>query len=171
MQFPELTWNSMNLHEVSWACTQFPELACSFKSLCAVPFFVWAAHKNFVVLVVKVFKLSWLWPYSDLPDPHLTFSRPGPGPELDKNKSLMLTYTVQSGQVLLSRLLAVMSSFCCWLQYRVRVQTQIVKTRTSDDDPRVLKPDHHQWLSKPCPMPAILDFAAWGQNVLSRWSS
>ena len=33
---------------------QFPELACSFMSLHAVPFFVWAAHKNFAVLVYFV---------------------------------------------------------------------------------------------------------------------
>ena len=51
MQFPELTWSFMSLHEVSWGCMQFHELACSFKSLYAVPFFVWAAHKNFAVLV------------------------------------------------------------------------------------------------------------------------
>ena len=30
--------------------------------------------------------LSWTLPYSDLPEPHLTFTRPGPGPELDKNE-------------------------------------------------------------------------------------
>ena len=30
---------------------QLHELACSYKSLHAVPFFVWAAHKNFAVLV------------------------------------------------------------------------------------------------------------------------
>ena len=47
----------MQLHKVAWACMQFHELACSYMSLHAVPlawmqsFFVWAAHKNFAVLV------------------------------------------------------------------------------------------------------------------------
>ena len=40
MKFNELTWSSMSLHAVSWDCT-----------LHAVPLFVGAAHKNFVVLV------------------------------------------------------------------------------------------------------------------------
>ncbi len=30
---------------------KFQELVCNFMSLYAVPFFVWAAHKNFAVLV------------------------------------------------------------------------------------------------------------------------
>ena len=41
----------MSLHSVLWACMQFHEIAC--MSLYAVPFFVWAAHKNFAVLVHK----------------------------------------------------------------------------------------------------------------------
>ena len=42
----------MSLHVVLWPCMQFNELACSYMSLHAVPFFVWAAHKNFAVLVL-----------------------------------------------------------------------------------------------------------------------
>ena len=57
MQFPELAWSSMSLHEVPWACMQFHELSCSFMSLNTVPFFVWAAHKNFAVLVFHGFDL------------------------------------------------------------------------------------------------------------------
>ena len=45
MQFPEFT---CSLHELT--CS-LHELACSSMSLYAVPFFVWAAHKNFEVLV------------------------------------------------------------------------------------------------------------------------
>ena len=41
----------MSLHKVPWACMQFHELACSFMTLYAVAVFVWAAHKNFAVLV------------------------------------------------------------------------------------------------------------------------
>ena len=42
---------SMSLNKVPRAYMKFHELACSFMSLYAVPFFVWAAHKNFAVLV------------------------------------------------------------------------------------------------------------------------
>ena len=41
----------ISLYAVQWAYMKFHELACSFLSLHAVPFFVWAAHKNFAVLV------------------------------------------------------------------------------------------------------------------------
>ena len=51
MQFPELACSSLNFNEVQWAYMKFHELACSFMRLHAVPFFVWAAHKNFAVLV------------------------------------------------------------------------------------------------------------------------
>ena len=47
----EFASSSLSLHEVPWAYVKFHELACSFMSLYAVPFFVWAAHKNFDVLV------------------------------------------------------------------------------------------------------------------------
>ena len=43
MHLHELACSFMSLHTVSWACMQFHELACSS--------FVWAAHKNFAVLV------------------------------------------------------------------------------------------------------------------------
>ena len=43
MQLHELACSYMNLHAVTWACMQLHELACSS--------FVWAAHKNFAVLV------------------------------------------------------------------------------------------------------------------------
>ena len=48
MQFCKLT--------VPWAYMKFHELAvsCNFKSLYAVPFFVWAAHKDFAVLRVYI---------------------------------------------------------------------------------------------------------------------
>ena len=42
---------SMSLHAGPWACMQLHNLAWSFMRLCTVPFFVWAAHKNFEVLV------------------------------------------------------------------------------------------------------------------------
>ena len=45
------TCRSMSLHSVPGAYMKYQELACSFMSLYAVPFFVWAAHKNFAVLV------------------------------------------------------------------------------------------------------------------------
>ena len=51
MQLHKLACSCMSLHAVPWACMQFPELACSYLSLHAVSFFVWAAHKNFAVLV------------------------------------------------------------------------------------------------------------------------
>ena len=41
----------MTLHAVPWAYMKFHELACSYMSLYADPFFVWAAHKKFAVLV------------------------------------------------------------------------------------------------------------------------
>ena len=41
------------LHSNRKACIQLHELACSYMSLNAVPFFVWAAHKNFAVLVLN----------------------------------------------------------------------------------------------------------------------
>ena len=49
MLLRKLACSYMSLHSVLWACMQFHELAC--MSLYAVPFFVWAAHKNFAVLV------------------------------------------------------------------------------------------------------------------------
>ena len=39
------------LHAGPWAYMKFHELAFSFMTFYAVPFFVWAAHKNFEVLV------------------------------------------------------------------------------------------------------------------------
>ena len=51
MQVHELPCSSLSLHEVTWAYIKFHELACSFMSLCVLPFFVWAALKNFAVLV------------------------------------------------------------------------------------------------------------------------
>ena len=51
IKFLELAYNSISLHKVPWACMQFHELACSFMTLYAVAVFVWAAHKNFAVLV------------------------------------------------------------------------------------------------------------------------
>ena len=61
MQLHELACRSMSLHAVPWACIvqwaymKFHECACSFMSLYAVTFFVWAAHKNFAVLVFAKF--------------------------------------------------------------------------------------------------------------------
>ena len=43
----------MSLYAVTWACMQLHDLACSSLSLHAVPFVVWAAHKNFAVLVLS----------------------------------------------------------------------------------------------------------------------
>ena len=43
--------SSLSLHQVPWAYMKFHELAWRYMSLYAVPFFVWAAHKNFAVLV------------------------------------------------------------------------------------------------------------------------
>ena len=55
----------ISLHTVTWACMQLHELACSSMSLYAVPFLVWAAHKNFALLVSK-----WQFPMvSKLPRP------------------------------------------------------------------------------------------------------
>ena len=51
MQLHNLAFIYMSLHAVPWACMQFFDLACSYISLLALPFFVWAAHKNFEVLV------------------------------------------------------------------------------------------------------------------------
>ena len=55
----------MKIHEfacISWACMQFNELACSFMSLHAVPFIVWAAHKNFAVFaILNLLSLLELW--------------------------------------------------------------------------------------------------------------
>ena len=65
MKFNELTWSSMSLHEVPEACMQFHELACSFKTFYEVTVFVWAAHKNFAVLVertqVCTINFQWTW--------------------------------------------------------------------------------------------------------------
>ena len=44
----------MSLHEGPWACMQLHKVACSYISLHAVLFFVWAAHKNFAVLVMII---------------------------------------------------------------------------------------------------------------------
>ena len=60
MQFPELACSSLNFNEVQWAYMVFPEIACSCMSLYAVPFYVWAAHKNFAVLVEKEKLSTWL---------------------------------------------------------------------------------------------------------------
>ena len=46
------------VYKLAYSYMQFPELACSYMSLHAVPFFVWAAHKNFAVLVS--------WEFDDL---------------------------------------------------------------------------------------------------------
>ena len=54
MQVHEGACSSLNLHEFPWKCIQFNELACSSTSLYTVPFFVWAAHKNFKVLVFNL---------------------------------------------------------------------------------------------------------------------
>ena len=66
MQSHELTCTSLSLHssvpwtQVQWAYMKFHELACIFMSLHAVPFFVWAAHKNFAVLVIEqIHSLLW----------------------------------------------------------------------------------------------------------------
>ena len=54
MQFPQVACSSLNIDEVQWDYMKFHELVCSFMSLHAVPFFVWAAHKNFIVLVICI---------------------------------------------------------------------------------------------------------------------
>ena len=57
-----VTWascRSMSLHAVQWAYMKFNDLTWSFMSLYAVPFFVWAAHKNFAVLVGEGFGSKW----------------------------------------------------------------------------------------------------------------
>ena len=46
VQVHELACSSLSIHEVTWACMPFH----------AVPFFVWAAHKNFAVLVILFYK-------------------------------------------------------------------------------------------------------------------
>ena len=59
----EIAHSSLSLYEVPWAYMKFHELACRFMSLNAVPFFVWAAHKNFAVLVglQKQNKINFFW--------------------------------------------------------------------------------------------------------------
>ena len=57
MQLHKLAWGYMSLHAVPWTFMKFNELACSFMSLYAVPYVVWAAHKNFAVLVWHQFIL------------------------------------------------------------------------------------------------------------------
>ena len=47
----------MSLYAVPWAYMKFYKLAYSSMSLYAVPFFVWAAHKNFAVLVLTEWML------------------------------------------------------------------------------------------------------------------
>ena len=69
IQFPRLTWSYMSLHAVSWSCMPLHELY-------AVPLFVWAAHKNFAVLVA----LSWALSLKLSPEPSLDLS---PEPSLD----------------------------------------------------------------------------------------
>ena len=73
MQSHELACSYTSWHAGPWACMLFPdqanmkfhELACSSMSLYAVPFLVWAAHKNFALLVSK-----WQFPMvSKLPRP------------------------------------------------------------------------------------------------------
>ena len=49
-------FSSRSLHEVPSACMQFHELTWSSMSLHAIAFFVWAAHKNFAVLVCYSFR-------------------------------------------------------------------------------------------------------------------
>ena len=51
MQVHELACTSLSLHAIPWACIQFPKLSWSSMRLYAVIFFVWAARKNFTVLV------------------------------------------------------------------------------------------------------------------------
>ena len=47
----------MRFHAAYWfemhAVSEFHELSCSFMSVDAIHFFVWAAHKNFAVLVLS----------------------------------------------------------------------------------------------------------------------
>ena len=53
MQLHKLACSYMSLHAATWACMQPHKLACNYISLHAVPFFVWAAHENFAVLVLS----------------------------------------------------------------------------------------------------------------------
>ena len=85
MQLHKLTCSYISLHAVTWACMQLHELSCSSLSLHAVTFIVWAAHKNFAVLVElnlhnettttlfverwDVFKFSCHWKRSSWPNP------------------------------------------------------------------------------------------------------
>ena len=55
MQLHKLACSYLSLHAVTWACMQLHELACSSLSWHAFPSFVWAAHKNFAVLVSYAF--------------------------------------------------------------------------------------------------------------------
>ena len=55
IQVHELACSSMSLHTVPWACMKFHEVTWSSMGLHAVAFFVWAAHKNFAVLVFERF--------------------------------------------------------------------------------------------------------------------
>ena len=54
MQLHKLACSYISLHAVTQACMQLHKLACSYISIHAIPF-VWAAHKNFAVLVLKIF--------------------------------------------------------------------------------------------------------------------
>ena len=55
MQLLELACSSLTLHSVQWVYMKFHELACSFMRMYAVPIFVWEAHKNFAVLVIRTY--------------------------------------------------------------------------------------------------------------------
>ncbi len=48
-----MSLHAIPLQEVPWAYMRFHELACSFMSLYAIPFSVWAANKNFEELVYR----------------------------------------------------------------------------------------------------------------------
>ena len=61
----------MSMHAVPWAYMKYQELACSFMSLYAVSFFVWAAHKNFAVLVLEEIQMPKALDKSGLDPPTL----------------------------------------------------------------------------------------------------
>ena len=53
IQLHKLACGYISLHAVTYDCMQLHKLACNYISLHAVPFFVWAAHENFAVLVLS----------------------------------------------------------------------------------------------------------------------
>ena len=99
MQLHKLACSYISLHAVSWACI-----------LHAVPFFVWAAHKNFAVLVFDVCFPKGTYKYYHMLyqvsrgeveggssdgwwKPKIEYSWPGPGPELDNPERWLPTVT------------------------------------------------------------------------------